>query len=152
MKKLLYIIVFGGIVALGFTGCSFDKNTKESGIIQSNTSNTIDVEKKLNTIVENGPQTSSNPFQYIEESKEEYTELLNNPKETFEYSIKDLIESNASKGLKSYLEALLCSEINKDFKYDFESAPDYLEHYKEFLSDSIINDYDLYAVSLLKQD
>ena len=96
--------------------------------------------------------TSSNPFDYIKTSQKEYNELLNHPKETFEYAIKDLIETNANNGLKSYIEALLCKEINKNFKYDFESANDYLKHYKEFLqqSHSDFNNYDKYAISLLK--
>ena len=65
---------------------------------------------------------------------------------------KDLIETNANNGLKSYIEALLCKEINKNFKYDFESANDYLKHYKEFLqqSHSDFNNYDKYTISLLK--
>ena len=45
---------------------------------------------------------------------------------------------------KSYLEALLCLEINKNFQYNFESANDFLEHYKEFLIDknNNLNEYD----------
>lgn len=109
-----------------------------------------DIEERINNIVSNGPNTSSNPFDYIEMSKEEYDELLNHPKETFEYAIKDLIETNASSGLKSYIEALLCHDINKNFKSDFDSANDFLEKYKEFLtkSYSIFNEYDRYALSL----
>ena len=44
-----------------------------------------------------------------------------------------------------------CSEINKNFQYDFSSANDYLKKYKEFLikSDSIFNDYDTYTKSVL---
>ena len=52
--------------------------------------------------------------------------------QTFEYAIKDLIETNAGNGLKSYLEALLCLEINKNFQYDFESANDFLNIIKNF--------------------
>lgn len=112
----------------------------------------IDISKNLEVIVNNGPQASSNPYDYIKASQKEYTELLKYPKETFEYAIKDLIETNAENGLKGYIEALLCREINKNFEYDFESANDYLEHYKEFLtkSDSIFNDYDKYVISLIK--
>lgn len=104
---------------------------------------------KIDLIVNNEPHTSSNPFDYI---KKEYDELLNHPKETFEYAIKDLIETNANNGLKSYIEALLCKEINRNFDYDFESANDYLEHYKELLTKSYsdFNNYDKYAISLLK--
>lgn len=116
------------------------------------TSETFNVSSKIDSIVNNGPQTSSNPFDYIKTSQKEYNELLVHPKETFEYAIKDLIETNANNGLKSYIEALLCKEINKNFKYDFESANDYLKHYKEFLqqSHSDFNNYDKYAISLLK--
>ena len=73
-------------------------------------------------------------------------------KEDVENFAKDLIETNANNGLKSYIEALLCKEINKNFKYDFESANDYLKHYKEFLqqSHSDFNNYDKYTISLLK--
>ena len=112
----------------------------------------IKVSSIIDSIVNNGPHTSSNPFDYIKTSQKEYNELLNHPKETFEYAIKDLIETNANNGLKSYIEALLCKEINKNFKYDFESANDYLKHYKEFLqqSHSDFNNYDKYAISLLK--
>lgn len=115
-------------------------------------SETFNVSSKIDSIVNNGPQTSSNPFDYIKTSQKEYNELLVHPKETFEYAIKDLIETNADNGLKSYIEALLCKEINKNFKYDFESANDYLKHYKEFLqqSHSDFNNYDKYAISLLK--
>ena len=111
----------------------------------------FDVAKNIDIIVNNGPQMSSNPFDYIKASQKEYDELLEHSKETFEYSIKDLIETNAGNGLKSYIEALLCSEINDNFKYDFESANDYLYHYKKFLNDdNHFNQYDEYAVTLLK--
>jgi len=96
----------------------------------------FDVGAKIETIIKKGNQISSNPYDYINASKKEYNELLEHSKETFEYSIKDLIDTNASKGLVSYIEAILCSEINKDFQYDFSSANDYLEKYKEFLINS----------------
>ena len=114
--------------------------------------NEVGVSEKINIIINNGPQTSSNPYDYIEESQKEYNELLQYPRETFEYSIKDLIESNANNGLKGYIEALLCKEINRNFEYDFESANDYLEHYKEFLSKNNLNfnQYDEYTQTLLK--
>ena len=116
------------------------------------TSETINVSSKIDSIVNSGPQTSSNPFDYINASQKEYNELLAHPKETFEYAIKDLIETNANNGLKSYIEALLCKEINKNFEYNFKSANDYLKHYKEFLQQSYsdFNTYDKYAISLLK--
>ena len=111
----------------------------------------FDVAKNIDIIVKNGNQASSNPFDYIKASQKEYDELLENSKETFEYSIKDLIETNAGNGLKSDIEALLCSEINDSFKYDFESANDYLDHYKEFLKDdNRFSQYDEYAITLLK--
>lgn len=111
----------------------------------------FDVAKNIDIIVKNGNQASSNPFDYIKASQKEYDELLEHSKETFEYSIKDLIETNAGNGLKSYIEALLCSEINDNFKYDFDSANDYLDHYKEFLKDdNRFNQYDEYAITLLK--
>lgn len=112
----------------------------------------FNVSEKIDNIINNGSQTSSNPYHYISANQEEYDNLLKHPKETFEYAIKDLIETNANNGLKSYIEALLCKEINKNFEYDFESANDYLEHYKEFLTKSYsdFNDYDKYAKTLLK--
>lgn len=114
--------------------------------------NESNISNKIDLIVNNGPQTSSNPFDYIKASQKEYDELLSSPKETFEYAINDLIKTNASNGLKSYIEALLCKEINKNFEYDFESANDYLDHYKDFLmkNTSNLNDYDKYTISLLK--
>lgn len=114
--------------------------------------NEVGVSEKIDIIINNGPQTSSNPYDYIEVSQKEYNELLQYPRETFEYSIKDLIESNANNGLKGYIEALLCKEINRNFEYDFESANDYLEHYKEFLSKNNLNfnQYDEYTQTLLK--
>ena len=114
----------------------------------------IDVEKKINEIVSNGPLTSSNPFDYINENQDIYDELLENKEETFKYAIKDLFESNASLGLKSYIEVLLCSEINKNFKYDFESAIDYLDKYREYLRvySSNLNYYDRYAKGLLEDN
>lgn len=112
----------------------------------------FDVSEKIDVIINNGPHTSSNPFDYVKISQNEYDELLNHPKETFEYAIKDLIDTDAKNGLKSYIEALLCKDINKNFEYDFESANDYLEHYKEFLTRSYsdFNEYDKYAKALLK--
>ena len=111
----------------------------------------FDVARNIDIIVNNGPQMSSNPFDYIKASQKEYDELLEHSKETFEYSIGDLIGTNAGNGLKSYIEALLCSEINDNFKYDFESANDYLDHYKEFLKDdNRFSQYDEYAITLLK--
>ncbi len=112
----------------------------------------LNVSKKIDIIVNNGPQASSNPFDYIKASQKEYDDLLENKSVSFEYAIKDLIDTNANNGLKSYIEALLCKEINKNFEYDFESADDYLKHYKEFLSKNNIdfNEYDKYAKSLIK--
>lgn len=54
---------------------------------------------------------------------------------------------------KSYLEALSCLEINKNFQYNFESANDFLELYKEFLMDknNNFNEYDKYALKLLNK-
>lgn len=133
----------------------FRKNVVDSKYIRfeqgEHYNNSFDVAKNIDIIVNNGPQMSSNPFDYIKASQKEYDELLENAKVTFEYSIKDLIETNAGNGLKSYIEALLCSEINDNFKYDFESANDYLDHYKEFLKDdNCFNQYDEYAITLLK--
>lgn len=113
----------------------------------------VGMEQRIDSITENGPQNSSNPLDYVEANKDIYNELLDNPKETFEYAIKDLIDTNASNGLKSYIEALLCSEINNGFKYDFESASDFLEHYIEYLNNSNnneLNNYDKYAKTILK--
>ena len=132
----------------------FKKNIVNSKYIkfeQARRLNDLDVSNNINTIINSGPQASSNPFDYVKASQKEYDALLRYPKETFEYSIKDLIETNASNGLKSYIEALLCSEINKNFQYDFESAIDYLSHYKEFLNgNSNFNQFDEYAKSLIK--
>lgn len=113
---------------------------------------TINVEENITKIIENGPMTSSNPFDYIKASQDVYNELLEHPEETFKYAIKDLIDTDANNGLKSYIEAKLCSEINKNFQYNFESAKDFLEQYKEFLTKSYtnLNDYDKYAKELLK--
>lgn len=110
----------------------------------------FDVSKRIDIIINDANKTSSNPYDYIKANQKEYNELLKHPKETFRYSIKDLIDTNASNGLKSYIEAILCSEINKDL--EFKSANDYLEKYKKYLteSDSIFNEYDIYANSLLK--
>lgn len=112
----------------------------------------IDIEEYLNKIVTNGPMTSSNPFDYIESSIDIYNELLEYSKEVFEYCINDLITTNGNDGLKSYIEAVLCSEINKSFSYAFESAGDYLENYKKYLEENDIefNEYDNYTKSILK--
>ena len=42
----------------------------------------IDVNQKIENIINNGPQLSSNPFDYIQVSQNEYDELLKYPKET----------------------------------------------------------------------
>ena len=76
--------------------------------------------------------------------------MLNHPEDTFEYAIEDLLKTNAGDGLKSCIEALLCKEINKDFEYDFESAIDYLNSYKEYIKNSSkLSEYDNYVKSLL---
>lgn len=118
---------------------------------KDNLQNEFDIANKIEAIINKGNQSSSNPYDYINASKQEYNELLEYPKETFEYSIKHLIDTNAGNGLVSYIEAILCGEINKNFQYDFTSANDYLEKYKQFLvkSDSILNEYDAYTKSLL---
>ena len=115
---------------LCITSCkSKDNNT--------NTPSKIDVSEKLAEIINNGPPTSSNPYDYIESSKD---------------TIKDLINTDAGNGLKSYIEALLCLKINTDFVYDFESAPDYLKNYKKYLAntDNNFSDYDKYTQEILK--
>lgn len=146
MKKIILKILLSGLLLIGTTGCN--KENDENDEIFNN----INVSEKLDTIINNGPKTSSIPFDYIKASQDIYDELLNNPKETFEYAIKDLIETNVGNGLKSYLEALLCLEINKNFQYDFESANDFLEYYKEFLMDknNNFNEYDKFTQKLLR--
>lgn len=149
MKNKFLIIMMLMALLVSLTGCT----KKEKNIDKPNKVNeNFNVGELLDTIINEGPKTSSNPFDYIKESQKEYDLLLTHPNETFAYSIKDLIETNATNGLKSYLEALLCKEINKNFDYDFESARDYLEHYTEYLTNSQnnFNDYDNYAKSLLK--
>ena len=138
MKKSMLFIFIGIFSIILIAGCG-KKRVDD-----------FNVSEKIDIIVNNGPQTSSNPFDYVKTNQEMYDELLSHKKESFEYSIKDLVETNAGSGLRSYIEALLCSEINDNFKYDFESANDYLEHYKEFLmsENSNYNHYDLYAKSL----
>ena len=147
MKKIILIVLVSSMILFGATGCNKEKEEKNKA------TNNINASEMLDTIIDNGPIASSIPFDYIKASQEVYDELLDNPKETFEYAIKDLIETDASNGLKSYLEALLCLEINKNFEYDFENAKDFLDHYKEFLLDknNNFNDYDKYALSLLKR-
>ena len=147
MKKIILIVLVSSMILFGATGCNKEKEEKNK------IANNINASEMLDTIINNGPELSSIPFDYIKASQEVYDELLDNPKETFEYVIGDLIETDAGNGLKSYLEALLCLEINKNFEYDFESAKDFLDHYKEFLLDknNNFNDYDKYALSLLKR-
>ena len=125
IKKIIKITLCITIL-LCITSCkSKDKNT--------NTPNKIDVSEKLDEIINNGPLTSSNPYDYIESSK-------------------DVINTDAGNGLKSYIEALLCLKINTDFVYDFESAPDYLKNYKKYLASTNNNfsDFDKYTQELLK--
>lgn len=129
------------IMVTGLTGC------------QSETGNEFDVNRKLDMITQRTSMTSSNPFDYVEANRETYDELLSHPKETFEFAVKDLIDTHADSGLKSYIEALLCSEINQNFDYDFDSAPDFLEHYIAYLKGSDSgeqSDYDRYAIALLE--
>lgn len=140
MKK--YKLVLLSMFLMLVTSCN---NVKNSNISHK------DIEEKINIIALSGPLQSSNPYDYINANKEIYNELLNSPKETFEFSMNDLINTNASSGLKSYIESLLCSEINIDFKYNFESAIDYLNQYKSYLNNTDkLNDYDKYTKSLLK--
>ena len=147
MKRIILIILVNSMILFGVTGCNKEGEEKNKTI------NDINVSEKLDTIIDNGPIASSIPFDYIKANQGIYDELLDNPKETFEYVIGDLIETDAGNGLKSYLEALLCLEINKNFQYDFESAIDFLDHYKEFLLNkrNNFNEYDKYALSLLKR-
>lgn len=144
MKKFLPIIMLL-ILALYLTGCAKQEITK------SEEPATIDVSEKLKLIIENGPKDSSNPYNYIDKSMEVYNELLAHPKETFEYCIEDLIGSNGENGLKSYIEAILCSTINKNFSYDFSSATDYIESYTTFIQKNYVylNEYDKYTLSIL---
>ena len=140
MKKCKLLLII--MILITVTGCNNIKNNAISN---------KDIEDKINVIVISGPLQSSNPYDYITENKDIYNELLNSPKETFAYAITDLINTNASDGLKSYIEALLCSEINTNFIYDFESASDYLNNYKIYLnSTDKLSEYDKYAKSLLK--
>ncbi len=139
MKKILAILLVG-IMLLSISGCN---KTISEQIIKD----------KLNVIAAGGPQFSTNPFDYIEASREEYDELLEYPKETFEYAIKDIIQ-NQNYGLIGYIEATLCYEINTNFQVNFESANDFITRYEVFLrdSDSELNDYDKYALSLLNEE
>ena len=148
MKKIILIVLVSSMILFGATGCNKEKEEKNKK------TNSINVSEMLDTIINNGPELSSIPFDYIKANQGVYDELLDNPKETFEFAIRDLIETDASNGLKSYLEALLCLEINKNFQYDFESAKDFLDHYKEFLLDknNNFNDYDKYALTLIKDN
>ena len=139
-KALITAVILCGIIILTTAGCGKKTGTEN-----------FDAGKKIDTIIDNGSQTSSNPFDYVKASQKEYDELLKHPKETFEYSIKELIETDAGLGLKSYIEALLCQEINRNFEYDFETAKDYLENYKNFLEngEADFNSYDEYSKTLI---
>ena len=96
MKKNILLLII--MILITVTGCN---NIKNNAISKK------DIEDKINVIVISGPLQSSNPYDYINENKDIYNELLNSPKETFAYAITDLINTNASDGLKSYIEALL---------------------------------------------
>ncbi len=110
-----------------------------------------EVEALIDTIIDNGPKTSSIPFDYINASEEEYNKLLSTPELTFQYAISDLINTNGGNGLRSYIEVLLCNEININFKIGFSNANEWLEKYKEYLNKSgkDFNSYDSYARKLL---
>lgn len=105
MKKNILLLII--MILITVTGCNNIKNNAISN---------KDIEDKINVIVISGPLESSNPYDYINENKDIYNELLNSPKETFAYAITDLINTNASDGLKSYIESLLMLvEINTNF-------------------------------------
>ncbi len=108
------------------------------------------INEKIDKIV-NNYGSSSNPYDYIKVGQKEYDELLSYPEETFEYAIRDLFAGDTSKGLKGYVEALLCTEINKSFQYAFVSGDDFVEKYKEYLMSNSegFSEYDLYAKTLL---
>ncbi len=99
MKKIILIVLVSSMILFGATGCNKEKEEKNK------IANNINASEMLDTIINNGPELSSIPFDYIKASQEVYDELLDNPKETFEYVIGDLIETDAGNGLKSYLEA-----------------------------------------------
>ena len=144
MKKI-FLVLISVFMLISLSGCTKEKEVSNDE---------FDAHNNIATIVEEGPSTSSNPYDYIKASQDKYDELLNHPKESFEYSIEDLIKSNAGNGLKSYIEALLCTKINTNFEYDFESANDFLDNYKKFLNNkkSKLNDYDKYAKNLLNEE
>ena len=155
MKKKNIIIGIVVLLVISGTFLLFSDNKRIDGYskdIELSSEDTINVLENINKIIDNGPVTSSNPLDYIKASQAIYNELLKYPKETFKYAIKDLIDTDANEGLKSYIEAKLCSEINDSFQYNFASATDFLEHYKEYLTKSYtdFNEYDKYAKKLLK--
>lgn len=107
----------------------------------------INIKEHIENIINNAPLASSNPYDYINANKEEYQILLLNPDETFKYAINDLI--NNSDSLTGYIDAILCSDINKNFQYEFTSGKDYLTHYQAFLTECDCNKYDNYAKKII---
>ena len=91
------------------------------------------------------------PYDYIDASREEYDKLLSTEELTFQFAISDLINTNAGNGLKSYIEVLLCNQINNNFQVGFSSADEWLTKYTEYLNKTgkDFNSYDNYARKLL---
>ncbi len=153
-NKLIIVIVCIALVILVIAGLLiFNKNDEvvDTRFGDYSEEEFKEVEDLINTIVDNGPKESSIPYDYIDASREEYDKLLSTPEKTFQYVISDLINTNAGNGLRSYIEVLLCNQINNNFQVGFSSADEWLTKYIEYLNKSgkDFNNYDNYARKLL---
>ncbi len=154
-KKSKIIIIVCIVLVILVVACLLIFNKKEA-VVDNRFGNYSEeefreVENLINTIVDNGPKESSIPYDYIDASREEYDKLLSTEELTFQFAISDLINTNAGNGLKSYIEVLLCNQINNNFQVGFSSADEWLTKYKEYLNKTgkDFNSYDDYARKLL---
>lgn len=88
-----------------------------------------EIEQKLKTICT--PSISSNPYEYIEECKEEYNHILAHGNIALELMLERLSNSKED-GLKEYIMAIACSEILKEDS-DIKNWSTGLEWYREYV-------------------
>jgi hypothetical protein len=111
MRKRIIIVIVAcltGLIVLGLAGC---KKTDKLVLTDKDFEQTI--EEKLNNIVypkDRSVLTSSNPYDYINSSYEDYKHIVSQGKRSLNYMLSMFAKSNEN-GLKEYVMAAACSEI-----------------------------------------
>jgi len=152
--SIVLLIVLSATILTGATNSEVVESPAIPGNINTSALDSIDVKNKvdqlLKEIVDNGPVASSNPYDYIKNSKA-FDELVAMGNPALEYMFDSFAKSNED-GLKEYVMASACAKIMGTFDEQkgigVPSGRDWFYKYGVFEKDADFHivdaDYDLF--------